>query len=151
MPKTQRLDQCLFGLVFRRIYGATFRGVFAEKVTLFCALNDSILFFKTLRKGAGVCIFGNDGSECAGRRPLLVLERQWRKKLAGVRTMVLAPLGSNDFVSLSSMVASDTSPTRIAAQVVSGIGFLAGGIILRDGLVVKGSCFILGFNHLKAL
>lgn len=36
------------------------------------------------------------------------------------------------------MMASDSSPSRIAAQVVSGIGFLAGGIILRDGFSVTG-------------
>ena len=66
------------------------------------------------------------------------VERQWRKKLAGVRTMVLVSLGATIFVSLSSMIATDTSPTRIAAQVVSGIGFLAGGIILRDGFSVTG-------------
>ncbi len=66
------------------------------------------------------------------------IERQWRKKLAGFRTMVLVSLGATIFVSLSSMVANDASPTRIAAQVVSGIGFLAGGIILRDGFSVTG-------------
>lgn len=69
---------------------------------------------------------------------LIGLERQWRKKLAGVRTMVLVSIGSTIFVSLSTMVAADSSPTRIAAQVVSGIGFLAGGIILRDGFSVTG-------------
>lgn len=69
---------------------------------------------------------------------LIGIERQWRKKLAGVRTMILVSLGATIFVSLSSMFESDTSPTRIAAQVVSGIGFLAGGIILRDGFSVTG-------------
>ena len=69
---------------------------------------------------------------------LIGIERQWRKKLAGVRTMILVSLGATIFVSLSSMFVSDTSPTRIAAQVVSGIGFLAGGIILRDGFSVTG-------------
>lgn len=69
---------------------------------------------------------------------LIGIERQWRKKLAGVRTMVLVSLGATIFVSLSSTFTADTSPTRIAAQVVSGIGFLAGGIILRDGFSVTG-------------
>lgn len=69
---------------------------------------------------------------------LIGIERQWRKKLAGVRTMVLVSLGATIFVSLSSAFTTDTSPTRIAAQVVSGIGFLAGGIILRDGFSVTG-------------
>ncbi|MGX6971503.1 MgtC/SapB family protein [Vagococcus bubulae] len=69
---------------------------------------------------------------------LIGIERQWRKKIAGVRTMVLVSLGATIFVSISSMVSIDTSPTRIAAQVVSGIGFLAGGVILRDGFSVTG-------------
>lgn len=69
---------------------------------------------------------------------LIGIERQWRKKIAGVRTMVLVSLGATIFVSISSMVSADTSPTRIAAQVVSGIGFLAGGVILRDGFSVTG-------------
>lgn len=65
-------------------------------------------------------------------------ERQWRKKLAGMRTMTLVTFGSCQFVSLSTLIQDDSSPTRIAAQVVSGIGFLAGGVILRDGFSVTG-------------
>ncbi|MGX7170577.1 MgtC/SapB family protein [Enterococcus ureilyticus] len=65
-------------------------------------------------------------------------ERQWRKKLAGMRTMTLVTFGSCQFVSLSSLIQDDNSPTRIAAQVVSGIGFLAGGVILREGFSVTG-------------
>ncbi len=63
--KTQRLDQCLFVLFLTNL-----ERLFAEflRKSRFFVPNDSILFFKT-RKGAGVCIFGNDGSECAGRRP----------------------------------------------------------------------------------
>ncbi|WP_321382618.1 MgtC/SapB family protein [uncultured Enterococcus sp.] len=69
---------------------------------------------------------------------LIGIERQWRKKIAGVRTMVLVSLGATTFVSISFMIEFDGSPTRIAAQVVSGIGFLAGGIIIRDGFNVTG-------------
>ncbi|MGX7139389.1 MgtC/SapB family protein [Enterococcus silesiacus] len=65
-------------------------------------------------------------------------ERQWRKKLAGMRTMTLVTFGSCQFVSLSTLIQDDSSPTRIAAQVVSGIGFLAGGVILREGFSVTG-------------
>lgn len=39
---------------------------------------------------------------------------------------------------LSASIPGDTSPTRVAAQVVSGVGFLAGGVILREGLTVRG-------------
>lgn len=65
-------------------------------------------------------------------------ERQWRKKLAGMRTMTLVSLGACLFVLLSTFIEADSSPSRIAAQVVSGIGFLAGGVILRDGFSVTG-------------
>lgn len=116
-------------------FRATFRGVFAEK-SLFFVPNDSILFLKRGKEQEYVFLGMMGLSVLAGG--LIGVERQWRKKLAGVRTMVLVSLGATIFVSLSSMVASDTSPTRIAAQVVSGIGFLAGGIILRDGFSVKG-------------
>lgn len=68
---------------------------------------------------------------------LVGLERQYRHKTVGLRTNVLVSLGAFMFVSMSfNTVTSDT--TRIAAQVVSGIGFLGAGIILKDGNRVKG-------------
>ena len=68
---------------------------------------------------------------------LVGLERQYRHKTVGLRTNVLVSLGSFMFVSMSfSAITSDT--TRIAAQVVSGIGFLGAGIILKDGNRIKG-------------
>ena len=67
------------------------------------------------------------------------LERQWQQKLAGIRTTALVSFGSCMFVTLSTFMAGgDSSPSRIAAQVVSGIGFLAGGVIIRDGFSVSG-------------
>ena len=42
------------------------------------------------------------------------------------------------FVMMSAMIPGDASPTRVAAQVVSGIGFLGGGVILREGASVRG-------------
>lgn len=66
------------------------------------------------------------------------MERQWRQKLAGMRTTALVCLGSTLFVKLSQMIQEESSPTRIAAQVVSGIGFLAGGVIIREGFTVTG-------------
>lgn len=68
---------------------------------------------------------------------LVGLERQFRHKTVGLRTNVLVSLGAFMFVSMSfNTVTPDT--TRIAAQVVSGIGFLGAGIILKDGNRVKG-------------
>ncbi|NMF81974.1 MgtC/SapB family protein [Nodosilinea sp. P-1105] len=68
----------------------------------------------------------------------LGLERQWRQRMAGLRTNTLVATGAALFVLLSVLTPDDASPTRIAAQVVSGIGFLAGGVILREGLTVRG-------------
>src|SRR5262245_22879053 len=66
------------------------------------------------------------------------LERQLRQHPAGLRTNALVALGAALFVGLSAMIDREGSPTRIAAQVVSGLGFLGGGVILREGLTVRG-------------
>jgi hypothetical protein len=52
------------------------------------------------------------------------LERQWRQRGAGLRTNALVSTGAAAFVALSALIPGESSPTRIAAQVVSGIGFL---------------------------
>ena len=65
-------------------------------------------------------------------------ERQFGQHPAGLRTNALVCVGAALFVSLSRLMAPEGSPTRIAAQVVSGIGFLGGGVILREGMTVKG-------------
>ena len=66
------------------------------------------------------------------------IERQWQKTRAVLKMNVLVCIGAAMFVMMSSMVANDSSPTRVAAQVVSGIGFLGGGVILREGTSVRG-------------
>lgn len=66
------------------------------------------------------------------------IERQWRQTKAVLKTNVLVSLGSAMFVMMSTMVPGDASPTRVAAQVVSGVGFLGGGVILREGASVRG-------------
>ena len=65
------------------------------------------------------------------------VERQWHQKMAGLRTNSLVALGSAGFVAFSSVVGQG-DPTRVAAQVVSGIGFLGAGVILREGTNVRG-------------
>lgn len=69
---------------------------------------------------------------------IIGIERQWRQRMAGLRTNVLVAAGSTIFVSLGVFVVDELSPTRVAAQIVSGIGFLGGGIIFREGLSVRG-------------
>jgi putative Mg2+ transporter-C (MgtC) family protein len=66
------------------------------------------------------------------------LERQIQQHVAGLRTNALVCVGAALFVSLSRLMGDHDSPTRIASYIVSGIGFLGGGVILRDGLTVKG-------------
>jgi putative Mg2+ transporter-C (MgtC) family protein len=66
------------------------------------------------------------------------LERQFRQHPAGLRTNALVCVGAALFVSLSRLMDDTQNPTRIASYIVSGIGFLGGGVILRDGLNVKG-------------
>ena len=65
-------------------------------------------------------------------------ERQWRNRLAGLRTNTLVALGAASFVVFEALFPGDSSPTRVAAQVVSGIGFLGAGIIFREGFNVRG-------------
>jgi putative Mg2+ transporter-C (MgtC) family protein len=68
---------------------------------------------------------------------LIGLERQWRARMAGLRTNALVATGATVFV-LYSVVTDDSSPTRVASYVVSGVGFLGGGVILREGFNVRG-------------
>lgn len=65
------------------------------------------------------------------------IERQWRKRIAGIRTITLVCLGAFLFVSVSQLTEVNDA-TRIAAQVVSGIGFLGAGVILKDGTNIRG-------------
>jgi putative Mg2+ transporter-C (MgtC) family protein len=65
------------------------------------------------------------------------IERQWYQKMAGLRTNALVALGSAGYVAFSVM-AGGGDPTRVAGQVVSGIGFLGAGVILREGINVHG-------------
>ena len=60
------------------------------------------------------------------------------KRLAGLRTNTLVALGAASFVVFESLFPGSDSPTRVAAQVVSGIGFLGAGIIFREGVNVRG-------------
>ena len=68
----------------------------------------------------------------------LGLERQFRGHPAGLRTNTLVCVGAALFVSLSHLLGDRDSPTRVASYIVSGIGFLGGGVILREGFNVRG-------------
>jgi putative Mg2+ transporter-C (MgtC) family protein len=64
-------------------------------------------------------------------------ERQWRQRMAGLRTNALVAIGAAGFVVFSTTLSGETSPV-VAAQIVSGVGFLGAGVILREGLNVQG-------------
>ena len=64
---------------------------------------------------------------------LLGIERQYRRRFLGLRTMILVSVGSFLFVSFSFLlVGYQADASRIAAQVVAGIGFLGAGVIIKD-------------------
>jgi len=74
------------------------------------------------------------------------MERELRERQAGLRTPLVVCVGSALFTLVSAYGFEDffaatgtrTDPTRIAAQIVSGIGFLGAGAIIRQGLSVRG-------------
>jgi putative Mg2+ transporter-C (MgtC) family protein len=66
-------------------------------------------------------------------------ERQWRQRMAGLRTNALVAAGAAMFVTLTALTAGTADDSfRIAGQVVSGIGVLGAGVILRHGLSITG-------------
>ena len=69
---------------------------------------------------------------------LIGAEREMRDKSAGFRTMILICVGAALLTILSTRLAGDNDPTRIAANIVTGIGFLGAGAILRDGNRITG-------------
>lgn len=73
---------------------------------------------------------------CGG---IIGVEREMKNKPAGFRTNILICLGASIYMSVGLLVPGSTiDPTRIAAQVVTGIGFLGAGCIIQDGNHVRG-------------
>lgn len=68
---------------------------------------------------------------------LIGLERQWRRRPAGLQTSALVTVGAALFATIAPSFGLG-SDLRIIANIVTGTGFLAGGVILRDGLTVSG-------------
>ncbi|MGN0019570.1 MAG: MgtC/SapB family protein [Sphingobacterium hotanense] len=65
------------------------------------------------------------------------MERQWRQRSAGLRTNTLVALGATVFVLLSIHIGGNAIG-RIASYIVSGIGFLGAGVIMKDGQSIQG-------------
>ncbi len=69
---------------------------------------------------------------------LIGIEREFRDKAAGFRTLIFICAGACLFTMLSFKLAVNSDVTRIAANIVTGVGFLGAGVILRDGGKVIG-------------
>ena len=69
---------------------------------------------------------------------LIGTERQYRQRTAGLRTNVLVAVGAAAFVDLAQRIAGTTEAVRVISYVVSGIGFLGAGVIMKEGMNVRG-------------
>lgn len=70
---------------------------------------------------------------------LIGIEREYRDKTAGFRTMILIAVGSALFTILSDVMGDpDGESTRIASAIVTGVGFLGAGVIMKDGATIRG-------------
>ncbi len=69
---------------------------------------------------------------------LIGAERQYRQRSAGLRTNVLVAVGAAAFVDLAFHLGKEEGAVRVIAYVVSGIGFLGAGAIMKEGLNVRG-------------
>jgi putative Mg2+ transporter-C (MgtC) family protein len=67
----------------------------------------------------------------------LGIEREYRDKPAGLRTIILITVGATLF-SLLNLTLDTQSPDRIASNIVTGVGFVGGGVIFKEGMNVKG-------------
>jgi putative Mg2+ transporter-C (MgtC) family protein len=85
-------------------------------------------FFDTLISLFTAFVFGT----------LIGAERQYRQRSAGLRTNVLVSVGAAAFVDLANHLTGADGSVRVIAYVVSGIGFLGAGAIMKEGMNVRG-------------
>ncbi|MCX5571774.1 MgtC/SapB family protein [Kaistia nematophila] len=85
-------------------------------------------FLDTVVSLAAAFIFGT----------LVGVERQYRQRTAGLRTNVLVAVGAAAFVDLAMAITGPAEATRVISYVVSGVGFLGAGAIMREGMNVRG-------------
>ncbi|HUB48250.1 MAG TPA: MgtC/SapB family protein [Acetobacteraceae bacterium] len=69
---------------------------------------------------------------------LIGFERQWRQRSAGMRTTTLVATGAAAFADMGLRLAGADGATRVISYIVSGIGFLGAGVILKDGTNIRG-------------
>ena len=69
---------------------------------------------------------------------LIGAERQYRQRNAGLRTNALVALGASSFVDLGNSLTSSAGAVHVLAYVASGVGFLGAGVILKEGMNIRG-------------
>ena len=69
---------------------------------------------------------------------LIGAEREFRHRPAGFRTLIFICLGATLFTMLSFRLGGDASPVRIAAHMVTGVGFICAGVIMQEGVHLIG-------------
>ncbi len=65
-------------------------------------------------------------------------ERQYRQRTAGLRTNALVALGASAFVDLGMRLMGNQGATQVLAYVASGVGFLGAGVIIKEGMNIRG-------------
>src|SRR6202012_2435741 len=85
-------------------------------------------FLDTLVSLATAFVFGT----------LIGAERQYRQRTAGLRTNALVAVGAAAFVSLGMALNAAAGASQVLAYVISGIGFLGAGVIMKEGTNVRG-------------
>ena len=109
--------------------------VAADGNSIACVISTHLFWHSALVSTLGQTTFGRLLSAlilgaCVGA------ERQWRQRAAGLRTNTLVCFGAAAFVDLGVTIAPGT--TQVIAYVVSGVGFLGAGAIMKDGGNVRG-------------
>jgi putative Mg2+ transporter-C (MgtC) family protein len=69
---------------------------------------------------------------------LIGVERQWHRRLVDLKTSALVSLGATLFMMCAATPAGWVEPMRMAAQIVTGIGFIGGGLLFREGTHTRG-------------
>ena len=69
---------------------------------------------------------------------LIGAERQYRQRTAGLRTNALVALGASAFVDLAQKLGGNVEAVTVISYTVSGIGFLGAGVIMKEGMNVRG-------------
>lgn len=89
---------------------------------------DSVTFLDTVVSLTAAFVLGT----------LIGAERQYRQRTAGLRTNVLVAVGAAAFTDLAARVGTPTDVLRVVANVVTGVGFLGAGVIMKEGLNIRG-------------